>query len=83
MLLQRYKETSTATFASADDNTDITDTGGEVFGGVEIGVKFVRIGVEGQYRYVPNAIGAGGASLAYNETNLGGGVFRLTFGVGF
>jgi hypothetical protein len=81
MLLQRYKETST--FADPGENTDTTDKGVAVFGGVEVDVKLIRIGVEGQFRGVPNAIGAGGASLAYNEKDLGGGVFRLTFGVGF
>ena len=81
LLMQRYKETSSV--ASADENAGTTDMGGIAFGGVEIGIKFVRIGVEGQFRTVPNAIGVGGASLAYNETNLGGGVFRLTLGVGF
>jgi hypothetical protein len=81
LLLQRYKETSS--FAGAGEDTDTTDKGFAAFGGLEVSIRFVRIGVEGQFRSVPNAIGAGGASLAYNETNLGGGVFRLTFGVGF
>jgi len=81
LLLQHYKETSA--FADPGENIDTTDKGVAVFGGVEIAVKFVRIGVEGQFRSVPNAIGAHGASLLFDETNLGGGVFRLTFGVGF
>jgi len=81
LLLQRYKETSS--FASAAEDTDTTDKGAVVFGGLEVDVKFVRIGLEGQFRSVPNVLGVGGASLAYDEKNLGGGVFRLTFGVGF
>jgi hypothetical protein len=81
LLLQRYKESSN--FASDAENTDVTDKGLALFAGFEIGVKFVRIGIEGQFRTVPSAIGAGGASLAYDEKDLGGGIFRLTFGVGF
>jgi hypothetical protein len=32
---------------------------------------------------VPNAIGAGGISNIFDETNLGGRVLRFRFGVGF
>jgi uncharacterized protein YgiM (DUF1202 family) len=81
LLMQRYKETST--FATDSENTDTTDKGVVAFGGFEIGIKFVRIDLEGQFRSIPDVIGAGGVSLAYKETNLGGGVFRVTFGVGF
>jgi hypothetical protein len=81
LVLQRYKETSA--FALDGENTDETDKGAAVFAGLEVDIRVVRIGIEGQYRRVPNVIGAAGASQAFNETDLGGGVVRLTFGVGF
>lgn len=82
ILNQRYKETSD--FASADENVDVTDKGRTVFAGVEIGIKrLIRIGIEAQFRDVPDTLGVAGVSKAFNETNLGGAVFRLTFGVGF
>jgi len=80
-LFLQYRETSE--FADADENTSSTFTGGSFFGGVDIAIKVVHVGVEGILRTVPNAIGAAGASQAFNETNLGGGVVRFFFGVGF
>ena len=78
---QSYKETSS--FAADEENTDVTDSGQAFFGGVEIGIRFVKIGIEAQYRSIPDALGVSGVSKTFNETNLGGTVFRLTFGVGF
>ena len=52
-------------------------------GGVDVAIGMVRVAVEGVYRSVPNAIGAGGISQAFNETNLGGGGIRFAFGIGF
>jgi hypothetical protein len=81
ILLQGYKETSDG--ASAGEDTDTTDSGQTIFGGVEIGVSVLRLGAELLYRNVPNAIGAAGVSEDYDETNLGGTVVRFTIGVGF
>ena len=78
---QGYKETSD--FASSDENTDTSDSGQNLFGGLEVGVRYIRIGVEAMYRRVPDAFGAGGVSKAMNEKDLGGTVVRLTIGIGF
>jgi len=80
-LAQGYKETSE--LADDTDNVDTSDHGSTIFGGVEFGVKIAKVGIEGFYRSVPNAIGTAGVSKVFNETNLGGAGFRLTFGVGF
>ena len=81
LLVQRYKETSET--ATADENVDATDTGESIFAGIELGFGVVRLGLEGQFRNVPNVLGAAGVSQEFDETNLGGGVFRVTVGVGF
>jgi hypothetical protein len=53
-----------------------------VFGGVEVPVwKWMVAGVEAQYRSVPNAIGDGGVSAEFRETNLGGAVLRVMIGI--
>lgn len=81
VLLQRYTETSeTGTTA---DNVDERDKGQSLFGGIDIVVGRVHVGAEGFYRRVPNAIGAAGASLDFDEDSLGGTGFRVLFGVGF
>ena len=81
VLVQRYKETSEN--AAPDEDVSATDIGESFFAGVELGFGVVRLAFEGQFRNVPNAIGVGGVSQAFDETNLGGGVFRVTLGVGF
>ena len=73
--------TETSTFADAADNVSESFKGQAVFGGVEIGVaKGLTITAEAQYRRVPNAIGAGGVSKDFNETDLGGVTARITIG---
>lgn len=83
VLNQTYKETSS--FATEDENTDATDAGQTIFGGVEIGIRIVKIGIEAQYRMMPlpDSATVGGLMKQFNEKDLGGTVFRLTFGVGF
>jgi hypothetical protein len=81
VLLQKYSESSS--LGSASDNVDSTDKGGTFFGGLALRFGHVMVGVEAQYRHVPNVLGSAGVSAAYNETNLGGTVFRATFGAGF
>ena len=81
-LLLRYQETST--FALTGEDIDSRFKGGVAFGGLEVAVvKFVNVAIEGLYRHVPKALGAGGVSSTFSENNLGGGVVRFRFGVGF
>ena len=71
-----YKETSE--FAQAGDNVATYLTGGEGFGGVEVGLgKWAAISGEAQYRTIPNALGAGGVSQAFNEKDAGGFTARV------
>jgi hypothetical protein len=75
-----YSETTPS--GTADDNTSQTFTGYSLFGGFDRTFhKNLVAGVEGQYRSVPNAIGAAGTSAAFGETDLGGFVIRALFGV--
>lgn len=79
LLRMGYKETSD--FATDDEDTDETFSGSVVFGGVEASlIRGVIAGAEVQYRRVPNALGAGGASEAFGETDLGGVTVRVLVG---
>jgi hypothetical protein len=80
-LMLRYRETSQ--FADPDEDTDTSFGGSTIFGGVDVGIKFVHVAVEGLYRHVPNAIGTSGVSQGFSENNLGGGIIRLAVGIGF
>lgn len=74
-----YSETTPS--GTSEDNVSKTFTGYSVFGGFDRAFhKYLVAGVEAQYRGVPNAIGAGGVSEIYNETNLGGFAIRALFG---
>jgi hypothetical protein len=78
----RYKETST--FAQSGDDVDESFTSYNVLGGVEVGIwKWIGAGVEFQQRWVPDGLGTGGVSKAFNETDLGGSSVRLKVIVGF
>ncbi len=68
---QRYEETSE--FADAGDDVDDTHGSYHVLGGVELPFSR-RLGVTADvlYRWVPDAIGEGGVSAVYDETDLGG-----------
>ena len=67
------------------DETDVTTDGfwgNALFGGVEIRIwKRIVAGGEVQFRSVPNALGEGGVSALYQETNLGGFAIRGLIGV--
>ena len=75
-----YKETSE--FASPEEESDESFSGFVGFGGLEVVVwKWIVVGGEVQYRSIAGALGTGGASQAFNETNLGGTTFRFLMGV--
>jgi hypothetical protein len=79
-IFAHYSETST--FAGSGDNVSETKVGYSGFGGVDFTLsKWVMAGVEAQYRSVPNAIGTGGVSQDFGETNLGGFSVRVMFGI--
>ena len=73
-------------YSETDDDGEISErfTAYHVMGGVDVTVwKALQIGGEARYRWVPDGLGAGGASDAFNETDLGGSTFRVRIGVGF
>jgi opacity protein-like surface antigen len=75
-----YKEASG--FADAFENIDTRFSSYHVLGGVEFRNGWVATAFEVQYSRVPNAIGIGGASAAFKESNLGGIVGRVKVLVG-
>src|SRR5262245_22851998 len=80
VLLLNYHETSE--FAVPGDDSKETFTGYDFFGGIDAMVsKVVFVGGEAQYRLVPDALGESGASRDFGETDLGGFVFRVLFGI--
>jgi opacity protein-like surface antigen len=79
-LFVNYRETST--FSEPEDDSSESFNGYLVFGGVDVTVwKLIYAGAEVQFRMVPDALGEGGASREFNETDLGGFVVRMLFGV--
>ena len=73
-------------YSETDDEGEISGrfTAWHVMGGVDVTVwKALQIGAEARYRWVPDGLGAGGVSDAFNETDLGGSTFRVRIGVGF
>ena len=75
-----YRERSE--FARPEENIDTTDTGRVFFGGIEASlVSWVIAGLEVQHRSVPGALGGGGLSEAFNESDLGGTTVRLLIGI--
>ena len=75
-----YKEVSS--FADASENIDTRFTSYHVLGGVEFRNGWLATAFEAQYSRVPNALGTGGASAAFQESNLGGIVGRVKVLVG-
>lgn len=65
-----YRETSS--FADADENVDERFTSYHILGGVEFRNGWVATAFEVQYSRVPDALGVGGASAAFEERDLGG-----------
>lgn len=55
-----------------------------VLGGVETPLlRWLRVGGEGQWTWVPNALGEGAAAAAFGETDLGGFTLRVKLSVGY
>lgn len=80
LLRLRYREESD--FGIRDEEVDLSKNGYVVFGGVEVPVwRYLMVGGEAQFRSVPDAIGAGGVSRDFEETNLGGFTVRVLFGI--
>jgi len=75
-----YKEDSG--FSDPDENIDTRFMRYHVLGGIEFRNGWVASAFELEYARVPNALGVGGASAAFNETNLGGIVGRIKVLVG-
>jgi opacity protein-like surface antigen len=70
-----YKETSS--FSTGEEDVNERFTGYQILGGLEFRLhRIVGIAGEIQYTTVPDAIGAGGLSAEFNETDLGGVIVR-------
>lgn len=73
---QRYKETSS--FAASEENVARTDTSYHVVAGAERRIwRWFGAGAEVRYRAVRDAIGDGGVSKEYGESDLGGTSVRV------
>jgi opacity protein-like surface antigen len=76
-----YKETSE--FATGNENVDDRFSGFHVLGGAEYRVsRLVALAGEATWTTVPDALGEGGVSAAFDETDLGGTSvrFKIIFG---
>jgi hypothetical protein len=79
-LAQLYSEKST--FAGPGEDVSQTNFGYMALGGIEVEtIRWLFVGVEAQFRGVPNAIGQSGVSQGFGETNLGGFTARVLIGV--
>lgn len=76
----------TVSYKESDDEGAVSDsfTAYHVMGGADVKVWGpLQVGAEARYRWVPDGLGAGGVSDAFNETDLGGVTFRVRIGVAF
>jgi hypothetical protein len=81
-LLLHYSETTPS--GDSTDNTIAWFPGFEGFAGVDLRLgASVFLAPEVDFRSVPKAIGQGGVSQIFGESNLGGVVFRVRVGVSF
>jgi hypothetical protein len=75
--------TERADFAEAGDDVDEFHRSYHIVGGVELPVRnWLAAGVDAGYRWVPGALGSGGVSKEFGETDLGGFVVRVRAIVG-
>jgi hypothetical protein len=71
-------------FADSGDEVRETGVGAALLGGVDVAIaRFIRVGGEVRYRSVRGILGAGGASEAFDEDQLGGVAFGIRVGVGW
>jgi opacity protein-like surface antigen len=73
-------------YKESDDSDTFDDrfTSYHVMGGADVTVwRMIQVGAEARYRVVSDALGGGGVSEAFNETDLGGTTIRVRFGVAF
>jgi hypothetical protein len=76
-----YQESSS--FAAAGEDTDERFSGYHVLGGAEVKLaSWLGVGGEFTWTTVPDALGAGGVSEAFDETDLGGTSLRLKITIG-
>jgi hypothetical protein len=78
-LLLHYSERTPA--GDPTDNISSNFVGFEGFGGVDLQLGSFTVAPEVDYRSLPGAIGSGGLSQVFKETNLGGLAIRVTVGV--
>jgi hypothetical protein len=64
--------TEESSVAGRPFNVSRSETGFHVVGGAEVGKGLVRFGAEVGWTTVPDAVGFGGVSAVYNESDLGG-----------
>lgn len=77
----RYREESD--FSTPLENDDMTFNGALARAGAELKLMpWVGIGGEAAWSSLPDALGEGGVSKAFNETDLGGASFRFKIIVG-
>ena len=78
----RIQYTEQAGFTEPSENVHSQYASYQVLGGVEFRNEWVATAFEVQYTHAPHTIGVGGASAAFQETNLGGLVARIKVLVG-
>lgn len=80
LLKVNYEESSD--FSTSAEKIKESLSGTSVYGGIEVRVApWIIAGVEAQYRDVPDALGDGGLSKEFGDTNLGGTTLRFLVGV--
>jgi hypothetical protein len=78
-----YTYDESSKFAAAGENVSQRFNGFHLVGGAEYRImRWLAIGGEVGWSSIPDALGAGGVSDAFNEDNLGGTTFRLKLAVG-
>ena len=81
LTLYGYKETAGST--AAIEEVDERFSGYHVLGGAEYRVgRWIALGGDVNWVTVPDAIGVGGVSAVFDETNLGGTSFRFKITIG-
>jgi hypothetical protein len=78
-----YAYSESSEFADPGENSDERFTGWHIVGGAEFRLaRWLGVGGEVVFSSVPNALGGGGVSEAFDEDNLGGTSYRLKISIG-